>query len=86
MIIMNNDRAAANYKSESESAQLVPDDTQNTDFTRITCSAFKEESVEEGGRKARAALISDSIEESDSNEEGQPFTIKLFISRLLGLK
>ena len=77
---MDNNSAAANYESESESAQLVSDDTQNTDFTRITCSAFKEESVEEGGRKARAALISDSIEEE------QPVTVKLFISRMLGLK
>jgi hypothetical protein len=80
MIIMNNDRAAANYESESESAQLVPDDTQNTDFTQVACSVFKEEPADQGSREARAALIKDSI------EEDQPVTIKLFISRLLGLK
>jgi hypothetical protein len=77
---MNDNNAAASYESESESAQLVSDDTQNTDFTQVACSAFKEEPVEQGSRDARAALISDSIEEE------QPVTIKLFISRLLGLK
>jgi hypothetical protein len=80
MIIMNNNSTAGNYKSESEAAQLVPDDTQNTDFTQIACSVFKEEPADQGSREARAALISDSI------EEDQPVTIRLFISRLLGLK
>jgi len=77
---MNDNSAAAKYESESESAQLVPDDTQNTDFTQIACSVFKEESVDQSSRNARAALISDSIEEE------QPVTMKLFFSRLLGLK
>ena len=77
---MNENNAAASFESESQSAQLVSDDTQNTDFTQIACSVFKEESVDQGSRDARAALINASIEEE------QPVTIKLFISRLLGLK
>ena len=77
---MNDNSAAANYESESKSAQLASDDTQNTDFTQIACSAFKEESTDQGSRETRAALISDSIEEE------QPVTVKLFISRMLGLK
>ena len=77
---MNDNSTAANYKSESESAQLVSDDTQNTDFTQIACSVFKEEPVDQNSRDARVALINDCIEEE------QPVTIKLFISRLLGLK
>ena len=80
MIKTDNNSAAANYESESESAQLVSDDTQNTDFTQIACSVFKEEPEDQGSREARAALISDSIEEE------QPVTVKLFISRMFGLK
>jgi hypothetical protein len=80
MIIMNDNSATADYKAESEPANLVPDDTQNTDFTQVACSVFKEEDVDQGSRKARSALINENIEEE------QPATLRHFFSRLLGLK
>ena len=82
MITMNDNSALAEYETESESAQLVPDDTQNTDFTQVACCAFTDEPENPASRQARADLINDSI----ATEEKQPFSLKLFFSRLLGLK
>jgi len=79
---MNDDGALAEYEAESESARSVPDDTQNTDFTQVACCAFTDESEKPGSRQARADLINDSI----AAEEKQPFSLKHFFSRLLGLK
>jgi hypothetical protein len=79
---MNDDSALADYKAESESAQLVNDDTQNTDFTQVACCAFTDEPENPSNRQARANLINDSI----ATEEEQPFSLKHFFSRLLGLK
>jgi hypothetical protein len=82
MITMNDDSALAEYEAESESAQSVPDDTQNTDFTQVACCAFTDEPEKPGSRQARADLINDST----AAEEEQPFSLKHFFSRLLGLK
>ena len=79
---MNNDSALIDYETESESAQLLPDDTQNTDFTQVACCVFGEQPEESDSRQARAELINESIEK----EAKQPFSIKHFFSRLLGLK
>jgi hypothetical protein len=79
---MNDDSALADYEAESKSAQSVPDDTQNTDFTQVACCAFTDEPEKPGNRQARADLINDSI----AAEEEQSFSLKLFFSRLLGLK
>lgn len=77
---MNDNSATVDNESESESADLVSDDTQNTDFTQVACSVFKEESVDQGSRKARTALI------NENTEEEEPATLKHFVSRMLGLK
>ena len=82
MITMNDNGALAEYEAESESAQSVPDDTQNTDFTQVACCAFTDEPEKPASRQARADLINDSID----TEEKQPFSLKHFFSRLLGLK
>jgi len=79
---MNNDSALIDYETESESAQSLPDDTQNTDFTQVACCIFGEQPEEQGNHKAGAELINESIEK----EAKQPFSIKHFFSRLLGLK
>ena len=79
---MRNDSALIDYETEGESAQLLPDDTQNTDFTQVACCALGEEQPEEqGSRQARAELINESIE----LEAKQSFSIKHFFSRLFGL-
>ena len=82
MITMNDNSALAEYKAEGESAQSVNDDTQNTDFTQVACCAFNDEPEKPGSRQARADLINDSI----ATQEKQPFSLKHFFSRLLGLK
>ena len=82
MITMNDNSALAEYETESESAQLVPDDTQNTDFTQVACCAFTDEPEKPGNRQARADLINDSV----ATDEERPFSLKHFFSRLLGLK
>jgi hypothetical protein len=79
---MNDNSALTEYESESESAQSVNDDTQNTDFTQVACCAFTDEPEKPGSRQARTDLINDSI----ATEEDQPFSLKHFFSRLLGLK
>jgi len=82
MITMNDNRALAEFETESESAQLVPDDTQNTDFTQVACCAFSDEPEKPASRQARADLINDSI----ATEEERPFSLKHFFSRMFGLK
>ena len=79
---MKDNGALAEYETESESAKLVNDDTQNTDFTQVACCAFTDEPEKPGSRQTRADLINDSI----ATEEEQPFSLKHFFSRLLGLK
>ncbi len=79
---MNDNGALAEYEAESESARAVPDDTQNTDFTQVASCAFTDEPEKPGSRQARADLINDSI----AAEEEQPFSLKHFFSRLLGLR
>ncbi len=78
---MSNDSALVDYETESESAQLLTDDTQNTDFTQVTCCAVGEQPEEQGSRQARAEPINESIE----MEAKQSFSIKHFFSRLFGL-
>ena len=78
---MSNDSALIDYETESESAQLLTDDTQNTDFTQVACCAFGEQPEKQGSRQARAELINESIE----MEAKQSFSIKHFFSRLFGL-
>ncbi len=79
---MRNDSALIDYETESDSAQLLPDDTQNTDFTQVACCAFGEAPEEQGSRQARTELINESIEP----EAKQSFSIKHFFSRLFGLR
>lgn len=78
---MSNDSALIDYETESESAQLLTDDTQNTDFTQVACCAFGEQPEEPGSRQAGAEQITESIE----IEAKQSFSIKHFFSRLFGL-
>lgn len=79
---MNNDSAIIDYEAESKSAQLLTDDTQNTDFTQVACCAFGKKPEDPGNREVRAALIQENIE----MEEDRPFSLKHTISRMLGLK
>lgn len=78
---MSNDSALIDYETESESAQLLTDDTQNTDFTQVACCALGEQPEKQDSRQARAELINESIE----MEAKQSFSIKHFFSRLFGL-
>ena len=78
---MSNDSALIDYETESESAQLLTDDTQNTDFTQVACCALGEQPEEPGSRQAGAEQINESIE----IEAKQSFSIKHFFSRLFGL-
>jgi hypothetical protein len=78
---MSNDSALIDYETESKSAQSLSDDTQNTDFTQVVCCAFGDQPAEQDDRQAKAELINESIE----METKQPFSIKHFFSRLLGL-
>jgi len=82
MITMNDNRALAEFETESESAQLVSDDTQNTDFTQVASCAFTDESEKPDDRQARADLINESM----AANEDRSFSLGHFFSRLLGLK
>ncbi len=79
---MNDNSALADYEAESKSAKSVPDDTQNTDFTRVACCAFTDEPEKPGNRQARADLINESM----TVEEDRSFSLGHFFSRLFGLK
>lgn len=79
---MNNNSAVVDYQTESESAQLVTDDTQNTDFTQIACCAFGDKSVETGKRQDR----SDRILESTPTEQAPSGSVKHFFARVFGFK
>ncbi len=82
MITMNNNSAVVDYDNESESAQSVSDDTQNTDFTQVASCAFGGEPVEPGNRQARSDLILGSI----AIEEEGSGSLKLFFERVFGIK
>ena len=82
MITMNNNSAVVDYKIESKSAQLVSDDTQNTDFTQIACCAFGDQSEETSKRQDR----SDRILESTTLEHEPSGSVKHFFARVFGIK
>jgi hypothetical protein len=82
MITMNDNSAQVDYESETESAKLVTDDSQITDFTQVACCAFTGEPEVEGDRQSRVALISDNL----AMEDDDKFSLKLYLSRMLGLK
>jgi hypothetical protein len=82
MITMNDNSAQDDYESETESAKFVSDDSQITDFTQIACCAFTGEPTVEDDRQSRAALISENI----AMEDDDKFSLKLYLSRMFGLK
>ena len=82
MITMNDNSAQFDYESETESVKFVSDDSQITDFTQVASCAFTGEPAVEGDRQSRAALISDNL----AMEDDDKFSLKLYLSRMLGLK
>lgn len=79
---MNDNSAIAEFEAESKSAELVPDDTQNTDFTQVACCAFPDEPEKPNSPQARADLINENL----TSKEERSSSLGLIFNRMFGLK